>query len=139
MLAKRETRQGAIQPSSKGKAALVVAAAHGSKTAAAGRGKKKYPRSIALKQFYAKAQDASAAGKRPTAGRLAVSFERSLEKQVRDAAAKEAAGNVSAWLADAARERLRLDAGRQLVTEYEVRHGKISQEALAEVERQWPR
>jgi hypothetical protein len=108
-----------------------VAAANDSKTTATGRGRKRHPSDIGLQVL--------ATGKRPTAGRLAVSFERGLERQVRDAAEREAAGNVSAWLADAARERLRLDAGRQLLKEYETRHGKISDEALAEVERQWPR
>jgi hypothetical protein len=70
---------------------------------------------------------------------LAVSFEPSLARQVRQAAAEKSQGNVSAWLAEAARERLRLDAGWALLREYEAEHGMIGDEALARVDREWPR
>ena len=46
---------------------------------------------------------------------------------------------MSAWLAEAARERLRLDAGWALLREHEAEYGKISDAALAKVDREWPR
>jgi hypothetical protein len=71
--------------------------------------------------------------------KLAISFDGGLAAQVQQAAKRQSAGNVSAWLAEAARERLRLEAARQLLREYEAEHGAISSERIAEVERQWPR
>lgn len=69
------------------------------------------------------------------AGRFSVSFDPKLNKQVRAAAGD----NISAWLAQAARERLRLEAAAEFVREYEDRKGKLSDELMAEVEREWPR
>ena len=69
------------------------------------------------------------------AGRFSVTFDPKLEKAVRTAAGD----NISAWLAEAARDRLRFDAAAEFVREFENRHGKISDEAMAEVEREWPR
>jgi hypothetical protein len=76
---------------------------------------------------------------RGTANRLAVSFETGLADQVRRAAARESRGNVSAWLAEAAREHLRLNALGEWLAELDKKHGKVSAEALAEVDRLWPR
>jgi hypothetical protein len=79
------------------------------------------------------------AGKKaPGAAKLAISFEGNLAAQVRRAAKKQAAGNVSAWLAEAARERLQLQARRDLLEEFEARHGPITDAELAEVEKRWP-
>ena len=74
----------------------------------------------------------------PRKANLAVSFDPTLANRVRGAAEKESGGNVSAWLAEAAREKLRLDAGWAAVKSYEAEHGKISADALARVDREWP-
>ena len=71
--------------------------------------------------------------------KLAISFEGDLAVQVQRAARNQTAGNVSAWLAEAARKRLRLEAGRQVLKEYEAEHGAITEAELAETERLWPR
>ena len=86
-----------------------------------------------------KPRRAVAAKRRSSSTKLAVSFDGRLASQVQRAARKKTAGNVSAWLAEAARDRLRLEGGRQLLTEYEADHGVISDEQIAEVEREWPR
>jgi len=71
--------------------------------------------------------------------KLAVSFDRGLAGRVRRAASKRASGNISAWLAEAAREQLRIEAGLSLLKEYEEEHGAITKEEIAEVRRRWPR
>ena len=71
--------------------------------------------------------------------KLAISFEDGLAARVRRAARDETAGNVSAWLAQAAHERLRLQAGRALLKEYEAANGAITDDEIGQVERQWPR
>jgi hypothetical protein len=71
--------------------------------------------------------------------KLAVSFDRSLASKVRRAAGRRSAGNVSAWLAEAARERLRLEAGHSFLKDYEAEHGSITAAELAGIRRQWPR
>ena len=71
--------------------------------------------------------------------KLAISLEGTLAARVRRAAKVQAAGNVSAWLAEAARDRLRLEAGQQLLKEYEATHGALTPAELAEAERLWPR
>lgn len=71
--------------------------------------------------------------------KLAVSFDGRLASEIRRAAQKESAGNVSAWLAEAARDRLRLVGGRRLLKQYEAEHGPITEQQIAEVERDWPR
>lgn len=81
----------------------------------------------------------SAQSKRPGSEKLAVSFEKRLAARVRKAAGKRAAGNISAWLAEAAREQLRLEAGRSFLKDYESKHGSITKDELAEVRRRWPR
>jgi hypothetical protein len=81
----------------------------------------------------------SGALKRTVSTKLAISFEDGLAVRVQRAARVETGGNVSAWLAEAARERLRLQAGRALLKEYESAHGAITADEIARVERQWPR
>jgi len=76
--------------------------------------------------------------RRPGSTKLAVSFESRLADQVQRAAKRQSAGNVSAWLAAAAREHLRLEAARALLREHEAIHGRIPDASLAEVEREWP-
>jgi hypothetical protein len=71
--------------------------------------------------------------------KLAVSFDGRLASEVQRAARNQSAGNVSAWLAEAARDRLRVEGGRQLLKEYGAEHGAIRDEQIADVEREWPR
>jgi hypothetical protein len=46
---------------------------------------------------------------------------------------------VSAWLAEAARDRLRQRALGEAIAAYEAEHGVIADEELAEAARLWPR
>ncbi len=71
------------------------------------------------------------------ARKLAVSFEKALAKEVRDAARHESGGNVSAWLAQAARERLRRVAAQLALEEFEARAGKLTKAELARADRAW--
>lgn len=71
--------------------------------------------------------------------KLAVSLEDQLADDVQRAAESQTDGNVSAWLAEAARQRLRQMALAEAVSAYEAEHGVITVEELAEVRRQWPR
>jgi hypothetical protein len=75
----------------------------------------------------------------PGSEKLAVSFDKRLAASVRKAAHTSAAGNVSAWLAEAAREQLRLEAGRSFLKDYEAEHGVVTKDELAQVRRRWPR
>jgi hypothetical protein len=61
-----------------------------------------------------------------------------LAEQVVGAARLESAGNVSAWLAEAARLRLRQKALREALAAYEAEHGEITQAELTEARRAWP-
>lgn len=72
------------------------------------------------------------------AKKLAISLDDALVKQVRRAARKAAAGNVSAWLAEAARQRLRHDSLVALVRDYEAEAGAFTDDELARVDEQWP-
>lgn len=76
--------------------------------------------------------------RRPSAKKLAVSFEAPLADQIQLAASQETHGNVSAWLADAARQKIRQHALAEAVAAYEAEHGEITGEELAEVRRAWP-
>ena len=60
-----------------------------------------------------------------------VSFPPDLAKAI-DAAASGSGTSFSAWIAETASHRLRLDAGRQGVAEWEVEHGALSERELAE-------
>jgi hypothetical protein len=69
---------------------------------------------------------------------LAISFDEELAKEVAEAAEQDAEGNVSAWLARAARERLRRAAARRLLDELVAEHGPITDDEREQVRRQWP-
>ena len=60
-----------------------------------------------------------------------VSFPPDLAKAI-DAAAAESGTSFSAWIANTASHRLRLDAGRRGVAEWEAEHGPLSEQELAE-------
>ncbi len=67
-----------------------------------------------------------------TVSRLAISFDADLAKAVRRAARGEA---TSAWLADAARRKLRAEGLLQAVREWEDEHGELSASELRAAER----
>jgi hypothetical protein len=73
------------------------------------------------------------------ARKLAISLDDRLAKEVRRAAKAEARGNISAWLADAARLRLRQIAAKEALRVYENEAGEITDEELRQVRRLWPR
>jgi hypothetical protein len=62
-----------------------------------------------------------------TVARLAVSFDRELARAVRRAAGKQP---TSAWLADAARRKLRAEGLLQVVREWEAEHGTLTDAEL---------
>jgi hypothetical protein len=74
-----------------------------------------------------------------TTRKVAVSLEKGLADAIEAAAARENGGNVSGWLAEAARERLRLNAMREALAAYEATHGVITEQQMAEADRLWPR
>lgn len=59
-----------------------------------------------------------------------VSFPPDLAKAI-DAAAAASGSSFSAWVAETASHRLRLEAGRQGVAEWEAEHGPLSERELA--------
>ncbi len=67
-----------------------------------------------------------------TVRRFAISFDEDLARAVREAARDEP---ISAWLAQAARRRLRAEGLASVVREWEERHGEITPEELAQAER----
>jgi hypothetical protein len=67
-----------------------------------------------------------------TVARLAVSFDPELAREIRRAAGREP---LSAWLADAARQKLRAERLLEVVHEWEEVHGTISEAELRAVER----
>lgn len=74
------------------------------------------------------------------ATKIAISLDQELAHEIETAAEDETGGNVSAWMAEAARERLRKRIGRQLVAEYEAEHGAVTPEELAAASRRlWPK
>jgi hypothetical protein len=74
-----------------------------------------------------------------SARKLAISLDDDLAKEVQRAAKAEARGNVSAWLADAARLRLRQLAARQALKAFEDEHGAVTETELRRARRSWPR
>jgi hypothetical protein len=75
-----------------------------------------------------------------SATKIAISLDQELAHEIETAAEDETGGNVSAWMAEAARDRLRKRIGRQLVSEYEAEHGAITPEELAVAKRKlWPK
>ena len=73
------------------------------------------------------------------AEKLAISFAAPLAADVRLAAAQQTDGNVSAWLAEAAREQLRQMHLKAAIEAYEAEHGVITEDELAEIRKGWPR
>jgi hypothetical protein len=104
-----------------------------------GRAKRKPLRGNRIRPAGAGLAIAARAAAKGTSRKLAISLERSLAQAVEAAAMREADGNVSAWLADAARQRLRLLAAREALRRYEAKHGAITEAELAQVRREWPR
>lgn len=66
--------------------------------------------------------------------KMSVSLEASLGDQVRDAARKAGKG-VSSWLAEAAQAKLREEALREFLADWEKEAGPITAEELREAER----
>ncbi len=60
-----------------------------------------------------------------------VSFPAELAKAI-DQAATESGSSFSAWIAETAARRLRLEAGRQGVAEWEAEHGLLTEQEIAE-------
>ena len=60
-----------------------------------------------------------------------VSLPPGLAKEI-DQAAKQARTTFSAWLAETAAHRLRLDAGRRAIAEWEREHGRLTREELSD-------
>ena len=74
------------------------------------------------------------------ATKIAISLDQELAHEIETAAQDETGGNVSAWMAEAARERLRKRIGSRLIAEYEAEHGAITAEELAAAKRKlWPK
>jgi hypothetical protein len=72
--------------------------------------------------------------------KVAITLSPELAVDVRQAAERTSGGNVSAWIAEAARQRLRLEALDEAIAAYEGRHGVITEEEVAHAERElWPR
>jgi hypothetical protein len=70
---------------------------------------------------------------------LAISLDEPLADEIQRAAQRETEGNVSAWLSEAARQRLRQTAALGAVRAYEAEAGVITEEELAAVRSRWPR
>lgn len=66
-----------------------------------------------------------------TVARFAISLDRDLARQIRRSAAREP---TSAWLADAARQKLRSEGLMQVVRAWEAEHGEIAAKQLLAVE-----
>ncbi|OWY63098.1 hypothetical protein B7486_54925 [cyanobacterium TDX16] len=61
--------------------------------------------------------------------RFSISFEEDLAARVRSQATSEAT-SVSAWMAEACERRLRNDALRQVIAEWEHEHGEIDEDRI---------
>ncbi len=69
--------------------------------------------------------------------KLSVSFEPALAQRTREAA--EATGrSLSAFVAEAVEYRLKLEAARRLLAEWESEHGAITEQERARVRSGWP-
>lgn len=69
--------------------------------------------------------------------KFAVSFDPELAAAVRGTAEEEGS-SISAWLADAAAHKLRLNAGREALAEYERTQGEITEDEIRRAEAMWP-
>ena len=65
---------------------------------------------------------------------MSVSFDLELGEAIRTSASS-AKESVSAWLAQAARDRLRLEALGEAVAAWEAEHGRLTEAEVAEAER----
>jgi len=74
-----------------------------------------------------------------SARKLAISVDEPLADEIQRAALREAEGNVSAWLSEAARQRLRQTAAFDALRAYESEAGVITEEELTAVRLRWPR
>ena len=77
--------------------------------------------------------------KGPKAVKLAVSFEAKLAKSIMRQARQRTGGNISAWLAVAAVDRLRHESMEAALRWMEEKNGPSTPEELAEVDRLWPK
>lgn len=68
--------------------------------------------------------------------KLSLSFEPELAQRTR-AAAQASGRSVSAFVADAVEQQLKLEAGRQLLAEWEAEHGAISERERERVRSRW--
>jgi hypothetical protein len=69
--------------------------------------------------------------------KLSLSFDPELAQRTREAA--EATGrSLSAFVAEAVAYRLKLEAGRRLLEQWEAEHGAISDKERARVRSRWP-
>ncbi len=66
--------------------------------------------------------------------KVSVSFEAELGAHIRASAAAQGE-SISAWLADAARDRLRLEALGEAMAAWEVEHGPLTEEEVAAADR----
>jgi hypothetical protein len=69
--------------------------------------------------------------------KFAISFVEDLESDVREAA-REDGLSISAWLAEAARERIRQKHMDAFISAYEREHGEITEDEMNEVCGTWP-
>ena len=69
--------------------------------------------------------------------KLSVSFEPALAQRTREAAAATGR-SLSAFVAEAVEYRLKLEAGRRLLTEWESEHGAITEQERTRVRSRWP-
>ena len=69
---------------------------------------------------------------------VSVSFDAELAERIRASAAGQSE-SISAWLADAARDRLRLEALGEAVAAWEIEHGPLSKGEVAAADRLVPR
>ena len=71
--------------------------------------------------------------------KIAVSLEEALASEIQRAAEEHAQGNVSAWLAEAARQRLRQHAARELLQSFEDEFGTLTAAEREKARKRWPR
>jgi hypothetical protein len=69
--------------------------------------------------------------------KLSLSFEPGLAQRTREAA-EATGGSLSAFVAEAVEQRLKLEAGRRLLEEWEHEHGPISERDRARARSRWP-
>ncbi|HEY0706309.1 MAG TPA: hypothetical protein VGG33_05900 [Polyangia bacterium] len=73
----------------------------------------------------------------PIAARISFTLPKELAEEIHHGAQVEAGGNVSAWLAEAAKRRIRGLARREAVKAYEAQHGEITADEMAEARKRW--